>query len=101
MKFLAVCSTGLGSSFMIHMNIDKVLKELKVTGVDVDHADLGSVSNGDADVIFVGADMAEAAENLGNVTVLKSIIDLNELRGAVRGALVANGVTIPEDSAAA
>lgn len=101
MKFLAVCSTGLGSSFMVHMNIDKVLKELKVTGVDVDHTDLGSVAKGDADAIFVGADMAEAAENLGNVIVLKSIIDLNELRTRVREQLEAGGVTIPEAGTAA
>ena len=53
-KFLAVCSTGLGSSFMVHMNIDKVLKDLEIDGVTVDHADLGSVANGDADAVFVG-----------------------------------------------
>ncbi|WP_396136835.1 hypothetical protein [Curtobacterium sp. BRB10] len=34
MKILAVCSTGLGSSFMTHMNIDKALGELGGSGVE-------------------------------------------------------------------
>jgi len=101
MKFLAVCSTGLGSSFMVHMNIDKVLKELGVTEVEVDHTDLGSVARGDADAIFVGADLAEATESFDDVVVLKSIIDMNELREKVRATLELKGVSIPENGSAA
>jgi len=100
MKFLAVCSSGLGSSFMVHMNIDKVLKELGVTGVDVDHADLGSVARGDADTIFVGADLADSVGGLGEVVVLDSIIDMAELRVKVRETLEAKGVEIPAGDAA-
>ncbi|MBH0109598.1 PTS sugar transporter subunit IIB [Salinibacterium sp. NG22] len=96
MKFLAVCSTGLGSSFMVHMNIEKVLKELGIAGVDVDHADLGSVAKGDADTIFVGSDLAEAASGLGDVVVLDSIIDLKELKQKVRDTAVRKGITIGE-----
>ncbi len=94
MKFLAVCSTGLGSSFMVHMNIEKVLKELGINGVDVDHADLGSVAKGDADTIFVGADLADATSDLGDVVVLNSIIDLNELRTKVRETAERKGLAI-------
>jgi len=100
MKFLAVCSSGLGSSFMVHMNIDKVLKELGVTGVDVDHADLGSVARGDADTIFVGSDLADSVGGLGEVVVLDSIIDMAELRVKVRETLAAKGVEIPAGDAA-
>ena len=96
MKFLAVCSTGLGSSFMVHMNIEKVLKELGIIGVEVNHADLGSVADGDADTIFVGADLAEATGHLSDVVVLDSIIDLNELRAKVRETAVRNGISVPE-----
>ena len=100
MKFLAVCSSGLGSSFMVHMNIDKVLKELGVTGVDVDHADLGSVARGDADTIFVGSDLADSVGGLGEVVVLDSIIDMAELRVKVRETLEAKSVEIPAGDAA-
>lgn len=93
-KFLAVCSTGLGSSFMMRMNIEKVLKELGASGIDVEHADLGSVSAGSADAVFVGRDIAEAAEGLGDVVVLDSIIDLAELRDKVRLAAERHGHTV-------
>lgn len=92
-KFLAVCSTGLGSSFMVHMNIEKTLKDLGLTGIEVDHADLGSVSSDSADAIFVGRDIADAASGLGDVVVLDSIIDLDELRGKVADAAARHGHT--------
>ncbi|MFT4044411.1 MAG: PTS sugar transporter subunit IIB [Gordonia sp. (in: high G+C Gram-positive bacteria)] len=93
-KFLAVCSTGLGSSFIVHLNIEKVLKELGISGIEVDHADLGSVSSSSADTIFVGNDLAEAAAGLGDVVVLTNIIDLNELRAKVSDAAARHGHTV-------
>ena len=95
MKILAVCSTGLGSSFMTHMNIDKALKELGVSGVEVDHADLGSVGPTSADVVFVGKDIAEAAQHLGDVVVLDSLIDLGEIKAKTAEALERHGVEVP------
>jgi PTS system ascorbate-specific IIB component len=92
-KFLAVCSSGLGSSFMVHMNIEQVLKEQGLDGIEVDHADLGSVSPSSADAIFVGRDIAEAAEGLGDVVVLNNIIDIDELRPKVAEAAARHGVS--------
>ena len=56
-KILAICGSGLGSSFLVQMNIEKVLKELGATEVEVDHADVGSAVVGAAD-IFVFAQMS-------------------------------------------
>ncbi|GAB2889065.1 PTS sugar transporter subunit IIB [Streptomyces mayteni] len=92
MKFLAMCSTGLGSSFMVRMNIEEVLGELGVSGVEVDHSDIGSASPASADVFFVAKDLAETAEGLGDVVVLNSIIDREELREAVKDAAVRKGL---------
>lgn len=94
MKFLAVCSTGLGSSFMTHMNIEKALGELGISGIEVDHADLGSVGQGSADAIFVGRDIAEAAQGLGDVVVLDSLIDLGEIRQKVAAAAARHGFDV-------
>ena len=33
MKIMAVCGSGLGSSFMVEMNIKKVLKKLNIDAV--------------------------------------------------------------------
>ncbi|MFT8357444.1 PTS sugar transporter subunit IIB [Bifidobacterium aquikefiri] len=96
MKFLAVCSTGLGSSFITQLNVEKALRELGVQGIETDHSDLGSVSQGDADVIVVGRDIAEAASGLGDVIVLDSLIDMKEITQKVSSALERHGITVPE-----
>ena len=59
MKFMAVCGSGLGSSFMVQMNIEKILKELGVSGIEVQHSDISSASSNDADVFFLARDVAE------------------------------------------
>lgn len=87
-KFAAVCGSGLGSSFMVEMNIKSVLKELGVDSqVEVSHYDLGSTTPDQADVWFVAADLADAAAHLGDVRILKSIIDKEELASVVKKAL--------------
>lgn len=80
MKFLAICGSGLGSSFMVQMNIEKVLKELGVTGVEVEHADVGSAVKGAADVFIFAKDIAEGLKIDAVTVVLESIIDMDELR---------------------
>ena len=40
MKIITACSTGLGSSFMPQLNIEKALSNLGVTGVETDHMDI-------------------------------------------------------------
>ena len=80
MKFLAICGSGLGSSFMVQMNIEKVLKELGVKDVEVEHADVGSAVKGAADVFIFAKDIAEGLRIDAPTVVLESIIDMNELR---------------------
>lgn len=92
-KFAAACGSGLGSSFMVEMNIQAVLKELGIFDkVEVSHYDLGSTSPDLADVWFVAADLAEAAAHLGDVRVLKSIIDKEELKATVTKAAQDKGL---------
>lgn len=80
MKILVCCGSGLGSSFMIEMNIKKILKELNVKA-DVDHSDLSSAKGIKAD-IFVGTrDIAGQLKGLGGQVIsLNSMIDLKELK---------------------
>jgi len=79
MKIMAVCGAGLGSSFMMEMNIKKVLKSLNITA-DVEHSDLGSVTPDSADVFVMGRDIAYSS-NLpeSKLIILNSIIDIKEL----------------------
>ncbi|GAA1162978.1 PTS sugar transporter subunit IIB [Streptomyces hebeiensis] len=92
MKFLAMCSTGLGSSFMVRMNIETIVRELGLADVAVEHSDISSAGPGSADVFFVAKDLEDAAQGLGDVVVLNSIIDMDELRDAVKSAAARHGL---------
>ena len=77
------CGSGLGSSFMVQMNIESILSELGVTGVEVEHSDLGGADPSAADIWIVGRDLEDSAGHLGDVRVLNSIIDMDELKELV------------------
>lgn len=93
MKFMAMCSSGLGSSFMVEMNIQKALDTIGVSGVEVDHADLGSASPSDADVFVVGKDLENSVSDFHDVVILDSIIDQDELVAKIREACIRHGIT--------
>ena len=77
------CGSGLGSSFMVLMNIESILSELVVTGVEGEHYDLGGADPSAADIWIVGRDLEDSAGHLGDVRVLNSIIDMDELKELV------------------
>ncbi|WP_312926482.1 PTS sugar transporter subunit IIB [Pseudescherichia sp.] len=85
MKMMAVCGSGLGSSFMMEMNIKKVLKNLNIEA-DVEHSDLGSVTPDVADVFVMAKDIAYSA-NLpeDKIIIINNIIDLKEIEQKIRG----------------
>ena len=79
MKIMAICGSGLGSSFMVEMNIKKVLKKLEIEA-EVEHSDLSSATPGAAD-LFV---MASASVPESQLVVINNIIDINELEAQLR-----------------
>lgn len=80
MKILVVCGSGLGSSFMIEMNVKKVLKELEIEA-EVNHSDLGSAKGEKANIYVGTRDIADQLVDLGgDVISLKSMIDMKELK---------------------
>lgn len=79
MKIMAICGSGLGSSFMVEMNIKKVLKKLNIDA-EVEHSDLSSATPGAADLFVMAKDIAESASLPDNqLLVINNIIDINEL----------------------
>ena len=79
LKIGTACGSGLGSSFMVQMNIESVLSDLNVSDVEVEHYDLGGADPNAAD-IWIVIDLADSASHLGDVRILNSIIDMDELR---------------------
>lgn len=81
MKILVCCGSGLGSSFMMEINIKKVLKELNISNVEVDHSDLGSAKGLKADIYVGTRDIASQLTSFGGEIIsLNSMIDMKELK---------------------
>ncbi|KKI48378.1 PTS mannitol transporter subunit IIB [Obesumbacterium proteus] len=84
MKIMAICGSGLGSSFMVEMNIKKVLKKIGVEA-DVEHSDLSSAIPTEADLFVMAKDIAASASIPDNqLIVITNIIDINELETKLR-----------------
>lgn len=77
MKIMAVCGSGLGSSFMLEMNIKKVLNELGVKA-EVAHTDLASVTPADADIFVMSKDLVGSSPV--PCVALSSIINVGEIK---------------------
>lgn len=81
MKILVCCGSGLGSSFMIEMNIQNILNKLGISGIDVSHSDLSSAKGMSADIYVSTRDLSSQLEGLGGEIIsLNNMIDMDELR---------------------
>ncbi|MDF7681452.1 PTS sugar transporter subunit IIB [Enterobacteriaceae bacterium ESL0689] len=84
MKIMAICGSGLGSSFLIEMNIKKVLKKLNIIA-EVEHADLSSATPEAADLFVMAKDIAASAGvPEKQLIVIKNLIDINELEAQLQ-----------------
>ena len=89
MKILVCCGSGLGSSFMMEMNIKNVLKELGVQG-EVTHCDLSSAAGNKSDIYVGTRDIATQLEGLGGIVVsLNNMIDKKEMKEKIAAAVEA------------
>lgn len=87
MKIMAVCGSGLGSSFMLEMNIKKVLSKLEIIA-EVEHSDLASVTQNSADLFVMGKDIAASSSiPEDKLIILNSIISLSELEEKLNNKL--------------
>ncbi len=84
-KIMAVCGSGLGSSFMVEMNITEVLNELGLSDqYEGCHTSLADVTSNDADIFVTALDLAESASHLPNLIVLNSLLDKEELKEKIK-----------------
>lgn len=82
---MAVCGSGLGSSFMVEMNITEILKDLGVTDeYEASHTSLAQATSGDAEIFVTALDLAESASHLPNLIVLNSLLDKEELKEKIK-----------------
>ncbi|MGM9951073.1 MAG: PTS sugar transporter subunit IIB [Lysinibacillus sp.] len=82
-KVLVVCGNGLGSSFIVEMNVKNILKDMGVEA-DVSHTDLTTAKSEVADLYIGSHDLISNLED-GSKTIegLTNILDQNELRNVL------------------
>ncbi|MBY4797202.1 PTS sugar transporter subunit IIB [Collinsella sp. AGMB00827] len=85
-KIMCACGSGLGSSLMVEINIQDVLKKMGVEGVQVEHTTVSDVKPGAADLFVVGRDLADFIKGVPaeQVVVLNNIVDKGELEEKLR-----------------
>ncbi|GMB08063.1 MULTISPECIES: PTS sugar transporter subunit IIB [Anoxybacillaceae] len=82
-KILVVCGNGLGSSFIVEMNVKTILKEMGVEA-EVSHTDLATSKTEKADLYLGAKDLVEALDDgTRNVAKLTNILDMDELRSVL------------------
>lgn len=81
-KIMCACGSGLGSSLMVEMNINDVLKKMGKSDIQVSHSTTSDVKPGAADLFVVGRDLADFIKDVpeDSKVILNNIVDKNELQ---------------------
>lgn len=85
MKILAVCGFGVGSSMVLKMTLDKVIKEMGIDAT-VENTDVASAKATPADVYFTSAELAPDIEESTDkpVYAIKRYMDKGEVGDQLR-----------------
>lgn len=89
MKIVAICGAGIGSSGILKVNTERVLKKLGLEAV-VTAADVASVRTAvaDAQVILTSAEFVETiGKTFADVIVIENYFDQNELEAKLLKSL--------------
>ena len=81
---MCCCGSGLGSSMLVRMNVEKTLQKIGVSGVSVTHSSLSDAAEGAADLFVVGKDLENFVKQLPRVVILDNIMDKTELENKLR-----------------
>ncbi len=80
MKILSVCGNGLGSSLILKMAVEKVLKSENLKA-NVVVSDLSNAKGLDADYIVASPEIAERLkDHKATVISIKNMMDKNEIK---------------------
>jgi PTS system ascorbate-specific IIB component len=89
MKIVAVCGMGIGTSVLLKMNAEKVLRALDVDA-DVEAADIG-VARGmamDADIVLTSKEFVDEIGDVdAEVIVIDNFFDMQEITEKLTAAI--------------
>lgn len=79
-NIMCCCGSGLGSSMLVRMNVEKALTQIGVSGVSVTHSSVSDATENAADLFVVGKDLESFVGHLPRVIILDNIMDMEELK---------------------
>ena len=86
-RIMCCCGQGLGSSMIVSMNVERVLKKLGITGVSCGHTALSEISENSADLFVVGKDLAPQVSHFKKpIIVLDQLMNMGEIETKIKGA---------------
>lgn len=85
-KILCFCGSGLGTSFVMEMNIKKALKNLGIDDVQVDHSTIDDVMPGAADLFVCSEELLPRALEAGKAIGLVNMISVDEVQAKLKEA---------------
>ncbi|MBP9477512.1 MAG: PTS sugar transporter subunit IIB [Sebaldella sp.] len=84
MKILTVCGLGMGTSLILKMNIESVMKKNGINA-NVEHIDVSTAKSTKADVIVTSNELVKNLEGHGaEIIVIKNFFDKEEIEGAFK-----------------
>jgi PTS system ascorbate-specific IIB component len=83
LKIYTVCGFGLGSSMLLKMKVEEVLKKYEIEA-SVETADMGSATSANSDVIFTSYELGEKmkSQTTTPIVMIKNFMDTNEIEEA-------------------
>lgn len=86
-SIMCCCGGGVGSSLIVKMNTEKVLKKLGRSDIKVDHTWITEANQECADLIICGKDLKYQFREYPNVICLDEILNMQELTEKLQAKL--------------
>ncbi|EOS53899.1 PTS sugar transporter subunit IIB [Paenibacillus barengoltzii] len=87
MKIICVCGLGQGTSLILRMNVETVLREMGIQA-EVDHMDVSSASSMPADYIITNNELARSLpDHRAQIIIVNNYFDLEEIRQNLKEAM--------------
>ena len=88
-SIMCCCGGGVGSSFIVQMNVESVLRKHGIEGVSVDHVSVSEISMHKVDLFVVGSDLTAFLAGKPRVVTLDNIMSVPELEEKLLAAFAA------------
>ncbi|GLI50370.1 MULTISPECIES: PTS sugar transporter subunit IIB [Tepidanaerobacter] len=89
LNIVTVCGLGVGSSLILKMTVDKVMKKLGIK-CNIEHWDMGTIKSKNADLIITTKEFKKNFEGQKNVIFIDNIIDEKEVENKIVSYLNSN-----------